>query len=99
VSFVLRSSNLDVIHRDCQLPASNGSLGCPKSSTSEVNAARSAALVEGPLGIGLAAGAAIAAGAGVWLLLAPAPAPATRAVQIAPSVSATGAMLTVRGEY
>jgi hypothetical protein len=62
-----------------------------------VNGARNAALVEGPLGWGLAIGAAGALGTGAFLLLAPRSEGEPRAVQLAPVVSHKGAMLVLSG--
>ncbi len=100
VSFVLRSSNLDTLNRDCANPPSapaSGSLNCPDSRMNEVNGAHSAAAAEGPIGWGLAAGAAASIGAGVWLLLRPHPAHAGSGVGVAPVVSQNGGMLVVTG--
>jgi hypothetical protein len=66
VALVLRGSNLATIDRDCLVLPDK--LWCPNTSASEVNRARSAAQVEGPLSIGLGAAAAVAVGTGVWLL-------------------------------
>ncbi|MGH7295105.1 MAG: hypothetical protein ACRELB_09240, partial [Polyangiaceae bacterium] len=92
ISFVLRASNLSAMNRDCT-SAGSGTLSCPSSLSDDVNRARSAALVEGPLGIGLAAGAVVAAGIGVWLLASS----GSRGVQVTPAVTATGGLVVVRG--
>jgi hypothetical protein len=91
-SFVLRASNLSTMNRDCQSGGS-GSLSCPTSVEGEVHGARNAALVEGPLGIGLAAGAVVAAGVGVWLLASS----RSGGVQVVPAVTQAGALLVVHG--
>jgi hypothetical protein len=97
VSFVLRSSNLDTMNKDCPSSATDGTLNCPRSTMNDVNGARNAALVEGPLGWGLAIGAAGAIGVGTWLLVTRRPAQEPRAVQLAPVVSHQGGMLVISG--
>ncbi|HEY8040223.1 MAG TPA: hypothetical protein VIF15_10545 [Polyangiaceae bacterium] len=99
VSFVLRSSNLSTLDRDCTT-GSDGKLSCPARLTGEVNDARNAAKVEGPLGIGLAAGAAVSLGVGIWLMASnpsDAPQQAARGVHVSPVVSQRGGMLVVSG--
>jgi hypothetical protein len=101
VSFALQGSNLGTMNSDCAhppapLPAS-GTLKCPQAKQSEVDGARNAASVEGPLGWGLAIGGVAALGTGAWLLLRPRPAQEARGVQVMPLVSQTGGMLVVRG--
>jgi hypothetical protein len=93
VSFVLRASNVSTLDRECSTIA--GGYACPASRASEVNAAHDAAVVEGPLGIGLAVGAAVSLGVGVWLL-ATAP---SGAVHVTPVVSPRGGMLVVGGAF
>lgn len=66
VALVLRASNLATIDRDCLVLPNE--LWCPSSRASEVNNARRAAEIEGPLSLGLGVAAALAVGTGVWLL-------------------------------
>ncbi len=100
-AFVLRESNLGTLNTDCASPPAPappaGMLKCPQGKANEVNGARSAASLEGPLGWGLAAGAAGALGVGAWLLLRPQPAQSAGGVHVTPVVSASGAMLVVTG--
>jgi hypothetical protein len=91
VSFALRASNLRTMNHDCQSTGS-GTLSCPTSLSDTVNRARQAALVEGPLGIGLAAGAVVSAGIGVWLV-----ASQSGSVQVGPAVTPSAALLVFRG--
>jgi hypothetical protein len=91
VSFALRASNLSTMNHDCQSTGSS-TLSCPASLSDTVNRARQAALIEGPLGIGLAAGAVVSAGLGVWLL-----ASQSGSVQVAPAVTPSAALLVFRG--
>ncbi|HEY6463851.1 MAG TPA: hypothetical protein VIY73_26960, partial [Polyangiaceae bacterium] len=90
-SFALRATNLATLNRDCQA-AAGGGLSCPQSRTSEVDTARNAALVEGPLGIGLAAGAVVAGALGVWWL-----ASSHGSVRVTPAVTGTGGGVLVGG--
>ena len=71
VSFVLRASSLATLQKDCA--GAGNTLSCPESRSAEVNGARNAAQVEGPLGIGLGLGAAIAVGVGVWRIVTASP--------------------------
>jgi hypothetical protein len=95
LSFVLRQSNLNKLSTDCPTKGADGKLQCPQSLTNEVNSARDAAAVEGPLAIGLAAGAAVSAGIAVWLFAAP----RHDGVTVAPVVSQHGGMLVVGVPY
>jgi hypothetical protein len=94
-SFVLRSSNLATLDRDCNGTAS-GALSCPSASADEVNGAHDAAKIEGPLGIGLGAGAVVALGVGTWLLLS-GPSHDASALVVVPTLTAQGAGLVIRG--
>jgi hypothetical protein len=69
VSLVLRAVNIGTLS-ECTKPSSSGGpLRCPSTHYDNDKAAHDAALVQGPLGIGLAVGAAVAAGVGVWLVV------------------------------
>jgi hypothetical protein len=100
-SFVARSSNLDTMNKDCASPPppppTDGSLKCPYSKSNEVNGARNAAQLEGPLGWGFAIGALAAAGAGTWLLLRSQPAAPRAGLVVSPVVSNTGGMFILSG--
>jgi hypothetical protein len=72
---------------------SSGGYDCPTSKQSEVNGARDAALIEGPLGIGLAVGAAVSLGVGVWLLAST----PSNGVHVTPVVTQHGAAIVFGG--
>jgi hypothetical protein len=101
VSFSLEASNLSKLNSDCASPPGQapapGTLKCPISKQSEIDAAHNAASVEAPLGWGLAIGGVAALGAGAWLLLRPRPAQGTGSVQVTPVISRTGGLLVVSG--
>jgi hypothetical protein len=97
VSFALQLSNLGTMSTDCGATPPSGKLSCPLSKQSEVDSAKNAASVEGPLGWGLAIGGVAALGAGTWMLLRPRPAQATGGVQVTPMISRAGGLLVVSG--
>jgi hypothetical protein len=92
-SFALRASNLATLNRDCQGAGGGGALSCPQSRSDEVDTARNAALVEGPLGIGLAAGAVVAGALGVWWVASS----HGGGVRVTPAVTGTGGGILVGG--
>ena len=90
VSLVLRASNLSTMSNDCD--TSSTPWQCNPQREGDVNSARSAAQIEGPLGIGLAAGAVVSLGIGAWLF-ATSSSTSSSAIEIVP----TGPGLLVRG--
>jgi hypothetical protein len=81
------------MNSDCGSTPGADSLSCPLSKTDEVNGARHAAQIEGPLAIGLAAGAVAALGAGIWMIAGT----PHRGVALAPVVTNQGGMLVLTG--
>jgi hypothetical protein len=96
VSLLMRNANLNTLQHDCKTSGMQGLLTCPSSRQNEVNGARDAALLEGPLGIALGAGAAVAAGVGAFMLLTQPP-PLAPGIGVAPVLSRSGGMLLVNG--
>jgi hypothetical protein len=100
VSLVLRGSNLATLHRDCGAEIA-GQLSCPQSDAGNVNAARDAAQVEGPLAIAFGAGSAIGVGLGVWWALRGASrdgaAPTSRGLRLTPFLGGRVGAIVVDG--
>jgi hypothetical protein len=99
VSLVLRAGNLSTINADCPNPAPGGGLACPQSLEGEVNSARNAAQVEGPLGVALGIGAGVAVAAGLWWIFTTpseaARSPAATSVRVLPVLSHKGGALVL----
>ncbi len=92
ISWVLRASSLATLNRDCK-PEVAGTQLCPQSRAGEVDDARSAAQIEGPLGIGLGLGAAAAVGAGIWMIVSAPQRPSAHAgvnLRVSPMLVAHG---------